>query len=157
MDFLILPMLEAVHSVIKVVQKREVFICDFIESLKLCEVESFRMYVDEDQKFTNLGFINCFRDLVAFHNNSLLLMWFTGDMYEEDYLAFFFGGKKVMIHMKDVANNNFFFVHRADFVRMVDVVNKECTDAAEGLISELKRRFPSHDIMNALGIVYPQF
>lgn len=78
-------------------------------------------------------------------------------MYEEDYLAFFFGDKKFIIHMKNAADNNFLPVHRADFVRMVEVVKKQCTDVAVGLISDLKWRFPSHEVMNALGMRYPQF
>ena len=75
----ILPILEVVRSLIKIAQKWDIFLCDFIESLMLCEAELYRMYVDQDQKYIDPGF-SCFNNLLVSNNDVLLLVWFTDDM-----------------------------------------------------------------------------
>jgi hypothetical protein len=34
---------------------------------------------------------------------------------------------------------------------------KKCNNATHGLIEKLERRFLSHEIMNAINIIYPEF
>ncbi len=36
-------------------------------------------------------------------------------------------------------------------------MKEQCLVAAASLIEELARRFPNHEFMNAIGIVYPQY
>jgi len=49
----ILPMLEVVHTLIIYVQRRDVFICEFINAMKSVEAELHQLYVDP---FCNMMF-----------------------------------------------------------------------------------------------------
>jgi hypothetical protein len=48
-------------------------------------------------------------------------------------------------------------VGRDGFEAIISSVKGQATSAAEMLISELSKRFPSCDLMDALGIIFPQF
>jgi hypothetical protein len=48
-------------------------------------------------------------------------------------------------------------VSRDDFLAAVSSIKGQCSSAAELLIEELSRRFPDSEIMEALGIVFPQY
>jgi hypothetical protein len=59
----ILPMLEAVHTLIIYVQRQDVFICEFIDAMKSVEAELHQLYVDP---FCNM--------MILFSMDSLLLV-----------------------------------------------------------------------------------
>jgi len=42
----ILPLLECMQFLLKFAQAQDVFICDFIDAIKACERDLYRMYVD---------------------------------------------------------------------------------------------------------------
>ena len=44
-----------------------------------------------------------------------------------------------------------------DFVAEVSSVKGQCTAAGDLLISQLDRRFPNHDIMEAPRVINPQY
>ena len=48
-------------------------------------------------------------------------------------------------------------VSRVDFAQIVVGIKGQCTFAIEMLVTELSRRFLDFDLMNALGIIFPQF
>jgi len=48
-------------------------------------------------------------------------------------------------------------VTRADLEAFVTSVKGQCRDAAEMLSTELDARFPEVELMNALGVVFPQY
>ena len=152
----VLLMLEAVHGLIKIAQKRDVSISDFVAAVKMCEVELYRLYIIEDHAFLGLAF-EFFNDIVIFNNDVFLMVWPTDNPFSEDYLAFRFGGQNYMLHLRSAAEGSLLPVHRADFMRVVASVKKQCSDAASTLILDLQRRFPHHEVMNALGVIYPQF
>jgi hypothetical protein len=52
----ILPMLEVVHTLIKYAQRWDVFICEFLDIMKLAEVELYQLYVDPLCKYDDLAF-----------------------------------------------------------------------------------------------------
>ena len=43
------------------------------------------------------------------------------------------------------------------FDNILSSIKGQCCDAVEMLIAELGKRFPDHELMNALGIVFPQY
>jgi hypothetical protein len=49
------------------------------------------------------------------------------------------------------------WVSRSDFEVVTKSVKAQCKEAAEVLIQELDRRFPHSDIMEAMGVVFPQY
>jgi hypothetical protein len=48
-------------------------------------------------------------------------------------------------------------VSKADFEVVTNSVKAQCKEAAEMLIQELERHFPHSDIMEAMGVVFPQY
>jgi hypothetical protein len=42
----VMPLLEAMHSLIKFAQLQDVFVCDFIAIIKICEGDVYQMYCD---------------------------------------------------------------------------------------------------------------
>jgi len=42
--FCLLPLLEAVHALIKFAQGKDIFICDFVATIKICQVNLCMMY-----------------------------------------------------------------------------------------------------------------
>jgi hypothetical protein len=40
----LLPLLEAVNALIKFAQGRDIFICDFVATIKICQVDLYMMY-----------------------------------------------------------------------------------------------------------------
>lgn len=47
----VLPMLETVQSLNKLTQNEECFICDFVEVVKLVQVDLYTLYVDPKRHF----------------------------------------------------------------------------------------------------------
>ncbi len=47
----IMPLLEEVHSLIKISQLHDVLICDFIPTMKICERDVYMMYYDNHYYF----------------------------------------------------------------------------------------------------------
>jgi len=66
----ILPMLEMVHTLIKYVQRQDVFICEFIDVVKSIEAELHQLYVDHFYKYDDYAF-NEFT-IVYEHHSELL-------------------------------------------------------------------------------------
>ncbi len=47
----ILPFLELVHMLIKYAQRQDVYICDFVETIKMCKSKMYELYNDLECKF----------------------------------------------------------------------------------------------------------
>ncbi len=48
-----LPLMEGIGSLLKFAQKWEVFICDFIVAMKVCQGQHYRLYSDNNTTFTD--------------------------------------------------------------------------------------------------------
>jgi len=48
-------------------------------------------------------------------------------------------------------------VIKEDWAVVCQDVKNQCTSIAKGVTLELDKRFPAHELMNATGIVYPQY
>jgi hypothetical protein len=85
----IFPLLQCVHMFIKIVQGRDVFVCDFAKSIKQAQQELYRLYCDPYIKFDDLT-INDFNVIEMFTNDVLPMSWFSNLNGLEDtmYLAF---------------------------------------------------------------------
>jgi len=47
----LLPMLETIHVLIKFAQKKDVFVCDFITAIKICQDQLYFHYFDLETKY----------------------------------------------------------------------------------------------------------
>ncbi len=52
----ILSLLELVHNLIKYTQGKDVYICDFVEAIKMCRVKIYELYIDHECKFKDEAF-----------------------------------------------------------------------------------------------------
>jgi hypothetical protein len=62
-----------------------------------------------------------------------------------------------MLHKTNSTIGVMFMVTRDDWALSVQFAKQQCTCATNGLIKELERRFPAHELMNAMGIIYPHY
>ncbi len=134
----VLPTLEGVQSLNKLAQNKDTFICDFVSIVKLCQFEIYTMYVDLEKQYSQDQF-HAFVDLVTLKNNALWVEWWI-DL--ESHVEFV----------------GFFFIQHLYMLRKINKTTKyQCTFANKGFITELDRRFPIQDLMNATNIIYLQY
>jgi hypothetical protein len=60
-----------------------------------------------------------------------------------------------MVHSIDLLNNVNFIITCDDFEVANKVVKAQCIVACDLLVTELEHRFSNHELMNALGVIYP--
>jgi hypothetical protein len=154
----ILLMLECVHALIKIAQNKDVFMCDFVEFVKLAQHELYQLYCGPYAKYEDLTFDE-FNSIQALTNHTLLLSLFSDlnggkDMYTlcfhlltiSTILPFHVdGGRKKQLVTKNVFN------------QAINKVKNESEGVARDLILKLECCFPQHAVMTALGVIYPQF
>ena len=58
-----IPLLNAVHSLIKLTQSRDVFICDFLQAITICQNELAQMFIDHATTFKMVEFA-LYKDLL---------------------------------------------------------------------------------------------
>lgn len=47
----ILPLLEYVHALVKFAQMQDMFVCDLVATIKVCQANLFSMYCDQNSNF----------------------------------------------------------------------------------------------------------
>jgi hypothetical protein len=52
----VLPMLECVNNLMKFTQSRDVFISDYVATVKICQADLYMMYVESQTSFQNQHF-----------------------------------------------------------------------------------------------------
>jgi len=67
----VMPLLEVMHSLIKFAQLQDMFMCDFITTVKICEGEVYRMYYDIHSSFQGDVFMN-FQPLIDCVHESII-------------------------------------------------------------------------------------
>jgi len=48
-------------------------------------------------------------------------------------------------------------VNKENWARTIDYVKKQCTEIVASLIFEFERQFLAQELLNAIGIIYPQY
>jgi hypothetical protein len=79
----ILPLLELVHTLIKYTQGKDVYICDFVEAIKMCRTKLYELYIDLKCKFKDEVF-NVFHILLARKHDGLLLLFIKSPTIDDD-------------------------------------------------------------------------
>jgi hypothetical protein len=132
--------------------------CDFVEFVKLAQLDLYRLYYNLYAKYEDPTFDE-FNSIQALTNHTFPLSLFFylnsgNDVYTlcfhllpiSTLLPFHVdgGGKKQLV-TKDVFN------------QAINKVKDECEGAFQGFILKLEHCFPQHEVMIALGVIYPQF
>jgi hypothetical protein len=87
------------------------------------------------------------------------LSWFFDLNGGEDamYLGFSFVGHKYLVYQHELSSSRELqTMTKNAFKAIVANVKQQCEGAMVGLIKELGRHFPNHQVMTTLGVVYPQ-
>ncbi len=99
----ILLMFEYVHALIKIAQRKDVFMCNFVESIKLARRKLYRLYCNPYAKYEDSAFDE-FNSIKALTNQTLPLSQFSylngGKVVV--YLAFSFANFKYLVYQSHV-------------------------------------------------------
>jgi hypothetical protein len=121
-----LLMLEFVHALIKVAQGKYVFVCDFVEVVKMAKQKLYKLYCDPYAKFEDLTFDD-FNVIQTLNNSNFPLEWFSNLNGGEDYLAFSFASHKYHVYYKsDEGAKGPKPVTKFAFSHAVNKVKEEC-------------------------------
>jgi hypothetical protein len=71
----IVPLLECVHMFIKITQGKNIFVCDYVENIKLAQHEFYMLYCDPHTIFDDPTFDN-FNAIKNIINNTFPMSWF---------------------------------------------------------------------------------
>jgi hypothetical protein len=151
----IFPLLECVHTLIKVTQNINAFVCDFVESIKLTQQEFYRFYYDSFANYEDASFED-FNLIKALTNKHFPLNQFLDLNVREDsiYLTFSFANRKYLIYQSYVDGLGEKQVVTKDvFYHAINKVKEECENVFRGLVDELHRQIPTHKVMTTLGVV----
>jgi hypothetical protein len=66
----ILPLLEFVHAFIKSAQMKDVYVCDLVVAIKVCQGDIYMMDCDQTSKFTTYNFW-VFKSLLEFKHENI--------------------------------------------------------------------------------------
>jgi hypothetical protein len=72
-----LPLLETVHYLVKFSQQQDIFICDYLAAVKVCQGQLYELYCDPVSSFTSDSFRE-FTDLISGRHDSMSLSWVPG-------------------------------------------------------------------------------
>jgi hypothetical protein len=69
----VMLMLEAMQSLNKLIQNKDIFIFYFVVAIKSCQIDIYTMYMDIEKQYSCE--FQSFMDLVMFKNDSLCIQW----------------------------------------------------------------------------------
>jgi hypothetical protein len=152
----ILPLLESIDSLMRFAQSRDVFVSAYVVVVKIYQAELYELYCDPKTSFWRSHFQQ-FCDIVDDHSFTITQEWVTDLNNGSESMSFTINGRSYPAHFLCLVTGKKERVGRDGFEAVISSVKGQATSAAEMLISELSKRFPSCDLMDALGIVFPQF
>ena len=98
-----------------------------------------------------------FHDILNDQTYSISQEWVTDLNTGVKMLTFCIAGHSHVAHSICAMSGKKLPVTRADLASVVSSVKAYCRDAVEMLVFELDVRFPEVELMNSLGIVFPQY
>jgi hypothetical protein len=152
----ILPLLEYVDSLMRFIQSRDIFVSNYVVVVKICQTELYKLYCNLETSFRKSHFQE-FCDIVDDYSFTITQEWVTDLNDGSESLSFTINGRSYPAHSLCLVTTKKKRVGRDGFEAVISSVKGQATSAAKMLISELSKRFPSCDLMDALGIVFPQF
>jgi hypothetical protein len=142
------------HALIKIAQNIDIFVCDFVDSMKVAQQEFYDSIVTHMLENPTFNDFNAIETLT----NNLPMDWFDNLNGSEDdvYLAFlFFDHKYLIYYTSEDGSTSPQPITKEAFKRVVNKVKEECEGTARGLMFELEKCFLEHEVMIAFGVIYP--
>ena len=130
----LLPLIEALDSMITFSQKCDVFICDFIGAVKVCQGQLYTLYNCHSQSFTTDEFF-VFKGIVEGTHDHIHTRWVQNDpenpnMFDlncnEEHLAFVVNGSDMYAKRTDEETGRMEPITREAFASIVEDVKKQC-------------------------------
>jgi hypothetical protein len=123
-----LPLLETLHYLVKFSQQRDVFICDYLAAVKVCQGQLYSLYLDPATCFRSDSFTE-FSDLLACQNRTISLVWEPAalDLNEQGVEQLFYACKSSRhpaIFLNSIGQPQ--RVSRDDFTMLVDDIKSLC-------------------------------
>ena len=95
----LLPLLEAVDTLVNFAQKKDVYICDFVAAVKVCQSSLYRMYEDEMTAFNSDEFWS-FINLLDCSHERIHIKWTTEVNDNSAVLSFVCHGEHIQVEYK---------------------------------------------------------
>ena len=131
----LLPLIECLDSLITFAQKQDVFICDFIGAVKVCEGQLYNMYNCHSRDFnTNEFFL--FKSITEGTHDHIHTRWVQNDpenptMFDlncnVEHLAFVVNGSNIFARRKNEETGRLEPITRESFAAMVNDVKTQCS------------------------------
>jgi hypothetical protein len=131
----LLPLIEALDSLITFSQKRDVFICDFIGAVKVCEGQLYTLYNCHSQSFKSDEFF-VFKGIVEGTHDHIHTRWVQNDpenpnMFDlncnEEHLAFVVNGSNMYAKRANEETGRMEPITRRAFASIVEDVKNQCS------------------------------
>ena len=120
-----IPMVNAVHCLIKLSQARDIFICDFMQAIKICQDELARMFIEHSTAYSREDFTR-YNDLVNLKCDDIPLEWRDLDGNSGvSHLVLNFGVTSIWATCNDKVTGNKIFVTHHDYYRAQDSVEQQ--------------------------------
>ncbi len=131
---------------------------NFVENVKLAQVKLYMLYCVPYTRFDDLAFDE-FNITDTLTNKNLPRVGFLTlmEVRMQCTWVFSFVGHKYLVYQDELSTaRELQPMTKNAFKVIMANMNQQCEGAMVGLIKELERHFPKHQIMTTLGVVYPQ-
>ena len=119
------PMLNTVHCLIKLTQARDIFVCDFMQAIKVCQNELLRMFIEPSSAFQTVEFAR-YSEIINLKSADIPLEWRELDGNSGvKHLVFSLGIATVWAQCTDKQTGNRVFVTPEEFNRVQDCVERQ--------------------------------
>ena len=131
----LLPLIECLDSLITFAQKRNVFICDFIGAVKVCEGQLYNMYNCHSGTFSTDEFF-LFKSITEGTHDHIHTHWVQNEpenpaMFDlncnVEHLAFVVNGSNIFAKRKNEEMGRLEPITRETFAAMVNDVKTQCS------------------------------
>jgi hypothetical protein len=123
----LLPLLEAIDTLVMFAQKRDVYVCDFIAAVKVCQASLYRMYEDRGTSFSTDEFWN-FNNLLDCSHEQIQIKWMCDLNDNTAVLTFICHGEQIHAEHKGLP------VDRDVWANLLSQVKEECTGKCLNLL-----------------------
>jgi len=90
----LLPLLEAIDTLVLFAQKRDVYVCDFVAAVKVCQASLYRMYEDRGTSFSTDEFWS-FNNLLDCSHEQIHIKWMCDLNDNSAVLTFICHGEQI--------------------------------------------------------------
>jgi hypothetical protein len=151
----IVPLLDFVHALIKLAQSCDVFVCNFIDAMKVCQFELYWLYSDPYIKFDDPIF-----DELKNPSPTRIYWWIGVWIWMVKNLIFLVSSFFVLNFLVINVVLQLVFIKlvlRLDFLFIMVPIKWSWEEYAKALMDELKGRFLNYELMLTLNLIYLNF